>query len=80
MQFLGFLGDNIIYFMFGLLLFSLLFRWLSYKSCSYDYIYYSTFTKEIGKALINLESEKEQNEDLTPGEHLTQLLDIVASE
>lgn len=63
--------------MFGLLGFSLIFRWLSYKSTNYDFIYYSTFFKEIGKVLISFDPNKHE---MTKGEYLTTLLGKVAAE
>ncbi len=77
MQFLTFLGDNIIWFMFSLLGFSLIFRWLTYKSRNYDFIYYSTFFKEVGKVLINFDASKT---DISKGEYLSNLLGQVANE
>lgn len=76
MQFLVFLGDNIIYFMFGLLAFSLLFRYLAYRSCKYDYMYYNTFIKEVEKTLISFEKEFELKKNKS--EFITMLLDKVS--
>jgi len=77
MQFLTFLGENIIWFMFALLGFSLMFRWLSYKFTNYDFLYYTTFFKEVGKVLISYDSSKLEN---NKGELLSSLLNDVANE
>ncbi len=77
MHFLTFLGENIIWFMFGLLGFSLMFRWLSYKYTNYDFLYYTTFFKEVGKVLINFDTIKN---DTNKGESLSHLLNEVANE
>jgi hypothetical protein len=78
MQFLAFLGENIIIFMFALLAFSLVFRFISYKSTRLDNIYYTTFTKEIGKVLLAYETD--DNLTIPKNDFLTKLLDEVGNE
>ena len=63
--------------MFALLAFSLLFRWLSYKSTRLDNIYYSTFTKEIGKLLQAYETD--DNLEIPKTDFLTKILDEVGN-
>lgn len=64
--------------MFALLAFSLVFRYISYKATRLDNIYYTTFTKEIGKLLLAYETD--DNLKVPKNDFLTKLLDEVANE
>jgi len=61
---LNFLANFMIECMGLLLLGALAFRWLAYKSCKYDHVYFSTFTKEMERSLEEDKLEQDKSEDV----------------
>ncbi len=74
---LYFFSNYMIECMLGLLVSALAFRWLAYKSCKYDQVYFHTFTREMDSLL---EAEKQSSDEIEDIDgYLSSLLKKVTS-